>query len=115
VQLSWSEAPITLSYNVKRSRIGGGPYAIITDVATTACADTTAAHKPKKAGPCLSQGTAFCKLPKQPAGYDRRRMIPRQPSPRRITAPVAGSGIGDSNNWFGPSALSEILTSSIYP
>jgi predicted alpha-1,6-mannanase (GH76 family) len=44
VQLTWSEAPIALSYNVKRSLIGGGPYAILTNVATTAYTDTTVAN-----------------------------------------------------------------------
>lgn len=41
VRLSWSDAPLATSYNLKRALIGGGPYVTITNVAGTAFTDTT--------------------------------------------------------------------------
>jgi len=40
VQLSWWAASAGTSYNVKRSLISGGPYAVITNVSTTSYTDT---------------------------------------------------------------------------
>jgi hypothetical protein len=43
VQLSWWDASIATSYNVKRSLISGGPYITLTNVTTTSYADTNVA------------------------------------------------------------------------
>jgi hypothetical protein len=40
VQLSWAAAADATSYNVKRSSLSGGPYTLLTNVATAAYADT---------------------------------------------------------------------------
>jgi len=41
VNLSWSSVPGAVSYNVKRSRVGSGPYAQIANVFTTSYSDTS--------------------------------------------------------------------------
>jgi hypothetical protein len=41
VQLTWSEAPLATSYNLKRSLVNGGPFVTITNVASTMFTDTT--------------------------------------------------------------------------
>ncbi len=41
VQLSWSEASLATSYNLKRSLVSGGPYVTITNIAATSYMDTT--------------------------------------------------------------------------
>ena len=44
VQLTWAGAPAAASYNLKRSLVSGGPYAVITNVTTTICTDASAAN-----------------------------------------------------------------------
>ncbi|HXA45674.1 MAG TPA: glycoside hydrolase family 76 protein [Candidatus Angelobacter sp.] len=44
VQLNWSAASASTSYNVKRSLINGGPYVVITNVTATGFTDTTVAN-----------------------------------------------------------------------
>ncbi|MDR3456220.1 MAG: glycoside hydrolase family 76 protein [Verrucomicrobiae bacterium] len=44
IQLSWAEAPLATSYNVKRSLVVGGPYATITNVSTTTFIDATSTN-----------------------------------------------------------------------
>ena len=35
VRLTWSDAPLATSYNIKRSLVNGGPYTMVTNVVTT--------------------------------------------------------------------------------
>ncbi len=44
VQLTWSEAPLATSYNVKRALVSAGPYTALTNLAATIFTDTTAAN-----------------------------------------------------------------------
>ncbi len=48
VALSWTASSGAASYNLKRATVNGGPYTIVTNVATTSCAD-----------PGLTNGTTY--------------------------------------------------------
>ena len=41
VQLTWSEASLATSYNLKRALVSGGPYVTVTNVSTTSYTDTS--------------------------------------------------------------------------
>lgn len=41
VQLTWSEAPLATSYNLKRALVSGGPYVTLTNIIATTFTDTS--------------------------------------------------------------------------